>query len=585
VRNALHAAAGRAVDRFVTDLREPAAHWLGSDVLTTAARLTAALDVGERLADRRWPDLHAEQDRLVGLGRRVFSSLRSRFSPAEPSSRDDDSVPAIAVRAAGRVDGARLTGDEERLVACAAPTPWSVADRNHLLTLLSAGTRGRAIFDRLRELGWVERELPEWTVVATAPQIAPFHDHPVGPHLWRTVDEVLAIASSRDELAEIAAELGSTEELVLAAFLHDIGKAHGGEHEVVGAGLAADILQRLGFGPATMGVVVDVVRNHLLLSETATRRDIADLTVIGDVAARIGDRRRLDVLYLVTVADLRATGTSTWNEWRATLLRILYERTRQAMAIGVAPPATADIDAILAVAAPETSRRAVEEHVAAMPPDYLDTASPGQVMSHIRAAAELSGPVSISSDASDPGLVLVSGADRTGFLLAVTRAFAAHGIGVVDARLRTRDDGIALDTFRVRDDVGGGSVDGERWPAVEMAIEAALTGADDLRPAVRRRAHHYDTAGSRGGAPTLRITARRSGPHTAVEVRAQDRIGLLAEIVEALGAEGLDIHLAKIDTLGGEARDVFHVRRSGAPIVVEAERDALCRRIRDRLSR
>jgi UTP:GlnB (protein PII) uridylyltransferase len=125
----------------------------------------------------------------------------------------------------------------------------------------------------------------------------------------------------------------------------------------------------------------------------------------------------------------------------------------------------------------------------------------------------------------------------------------------------------------------------ERWPAVEMAIEAALTGADDLRPAVRRRAHHYDTAGSRGGAPTLRITARRSGPHTAVEVRAQDRIGLLAEIVEALGAEGLDIHLAKIDTLGGEARDVFHVRRSGAPIVVEAERDALCRRIRDRLSR
>ncbi|MDP2624206.1 MAG: hypothetical protein Q8Q29_10465 [Actinomycetota bacterium] len=190
VRNALHASAGRAVNRFVIDLRESAARWLNTDVQTLAGSLTSALHVGDRLADRRWPDLHVEPAPMVGLGPRVFGAIRTRFSSSEtaPNATASESVLAIAVRAASRPEGAWLDTAEEEVIRSAPSMMWTAADRRSLVMLLSAGARGRAIFSLLEELGWVEREFPEWTSVATAPQLAPFHEHPVGSQLWRAVD-------------------------------------------------------------------------------------------------------------------------------------------------------------------------------------------------------------------------------------------------------------------------------------------------------------------------------------------------------------------------------------------------------------
>jgi len=582
IRNALHATAGRAQDRFLVDLREPAAQWLGLDIPTLATRYTTALNIGDRLADLRWPDLHAEQDLMIGFGRRIFASVKSRFSP--PESGNDDRILSLALRAAARPDGAWFTPEEEEHIAEADSTPWTAADRIDFVKLLAAGARGRTVFGRLRALGWVDREFPEWSAVATAPQLAPFHDHPVGTHLWRTVDEMRGLIEAGGETGEIAAELGSTEELFLAAFLHDIGKARGGNHAEVGGEVATAFLRRVGFGPATIGVVGDVIRHHLLLSETAIRRDITDLDVINDVADRVADGLRLDVLYLLTIADLKATGTDMWNDWRATLLRGLYRRVGDAIASGGARPATADVDAI--VAAGGGDRREIEEHVAAMPDTYLAATSPREVLWHMAAAEQLADPAAISVDSENPGRVLVVGADRAGFLLAVTRAFTAHGIGILDARLRTRNDGIALDTFHVATDRTGEVVPTSRWEAVAADLRSALTGDLDLRPAIRERVAAYLRPGSGSGSGSRSVAVRTSvaGRHTVVEVRASDRVGLLADIVAALHGDGLDIHLARIDTMGGEARDVFYVRRiGGIPIRDESELEALRSRIGDAL--
>lgn len=580
-RNALHAAAGRAVDRFVVDLREPAAEWLDTDVGTLASRVTSALDVGDRLADHRWPDLHAEQDPMIGFGRRIFGSIRSRFSSSEASPEVSAGVLSMSVQAAGRRDGARFDTDQESAIRSAPTTNWTAAERTAFVTLLSAGGRGRTIFGRLEELGWVDRELPEWGTVATAPQLAPFHDHPVGAHLWRTTDEMHALIKGGGETGSIADEVGSTEELLLAAFFHDIGKARGGDHEIIGAELTAGFLRRAGFGPATIGVVVEAVRWHLLLAQTATRRDLADLDVINEVAARVGDLRRLNVLYLLTIADLRATGTTMWNNWKGTLLRGLYLRVREAIEAGGAPRATPSIAAIVEESGPDVDRRAIEEHVAAMPDDYLDATTPREVLWHVGAAARLGGPALVGVDPEVPGRVLVVGNDRSGFLLAVSRAFAASGVGVTDARLRTRSDGIALDTFHVRDDRTHDLIADDRWDAVSRALIASLTENLDLRPAIRERVNAYHKPGRDHSAVSVRV--HRTGRHTAIEVRAPDRIGLLTDIVEALHLEGLDVHLAQVDTVGGEARDVFHVRRIGVPIRVESELEALRRRLEDRL--
>ena len=182
----------------------------------------------------------------------MFVAIRTRFSASERPTNGEgpESVLALAVRAAGRPRGAWFDPAEEELIRSAPPMEWTEADRTAFVTLLSAGGRGRTIFGLLEELGWVEREFPEWTAVSTAPQLAPFHAHPSGSHMWRAVDEMQAIINNRGDTAELVDDIGSTEELLLSAFLHDIGKARGGNHEIVGAELAATFLRRAGFGPA-----------------------------------------------------------------------------------------------------------------------------------------------------------------------------------------------------------------------------------------------------------------------------------------------------------------------------------------------
>jgi [protein-PII] uridylyltransferase len=582
IRNALHAAAGRASDRFLVDLREPAARWLGTEVHLLAARYTAALHEGDRLADRRWPDLHSEQDPMIGLGRRVFAAIRSRFTQPPEEVRAPEGVLGLAVAAAGRESGAWFSDDEEEAVRAAARCDWTAADRAAFVTLLGAGARGMTIFGRLEELGWLRREFPEWAPVATAPQLAPFHDHPVGAHLWRTVREMQTLIADGGEPGVIAEEVGSTEELLLAAFFHDIGKARGGNHAEKGAELAAAFLRRTHFGPATIAVVSAAIRHHLLLSETATRRDLADLRVIDGIADEVGDSRQLQVLYLLTIADLRATGTTMWNGWRAALLQELYRKVGGALEAGGAAPATPHLDAVLDAAPAGTDRRAVEEHVAAMSPDYLDTTTPGEVLWHLEVAADLEGPALIAADSEDSGRVLVAGEDRMGFLLAVSRAFTANGVGILDARLRTRADGIALDTFHITDDRTGAVIAPARLQKVATDLRATLAGELDLRPAIRERVAAYRRASGESG--TVQVRPRVAGRFTSVEVRAPDRVGLLTSIVEALHGEGLDIHLARIDTMGSEARDVFYVRWiGGTPIRADAELTALGKRLEDRL--
>jgi [protein-PII] uridylyltransferase len=327
--------------------------------------------------------------------------------------------------------------------------------------------------------------------------------------------------------------------------------------------------------------VVNAVRHHLLLAETATRRDIANPAVIDEVASAIEDRRQLQLLYLLTIADLRATGSTMWNDWRSALLGRLYRKVAQALETGESVRATPDIDAILDAANGRFDRRSVEEHVDAMPRDYLDTTSPREVVWHLDVVLSLEAPGHVSVDARYADRVLVVGTDREGFLLAVSQAFTRNGIGVMDARLRTRSDGLALDTFHVTEDRTGGSVPPERWGRVAEDLMSALDDEDSLRAAIEERVRTYRRHDE--DRSPVDVRTERSGRNTVIEVRAPDRIGLLLDIVEALHDEDLDVRLAKIDTMGGQARDLFYVRRSGAPIKDERELAAIRARIQDRL--
>jgi [protein-PII] uridylyltransferase len=366
----------------------------------------------------------------------------------------------------------------------------------------------------------------------------------------------------------------------LSAFLHDIGKGRGGDHSATGAELASVFLTRAGFERGVVESVASAVRDHLLLARTASRRDIASPEVIDDVARAMGGLRALQVLYLLTVADSKATGRTMWSEWKETLLRQLYTRVAARFGEGEQEDVVR-ADHVAALTGGRLTSRVVGQHLSALPDEYAETMETADVVWHLEAISGLAGDSKLAVHQSG-SRVLVVGHDRRGFLLSICRAFAAHGIGVHDARLYTRADGVVIDVFEVRDDPGGGPVPPDRWARVEETLAVAETNGRDLLRAVGERAAAYDS-GQRSGV-AIRPRPELSTRHTVLEVRAVDRVGLLVDIVEALYAEGLDLHLALIDTRANQAIDVLHVGRSGAPIDDPSVLSDMCRRMEARIS-
>lgn len=512
VRNALHVSAGRAHEVFAAELREPAARWLGLDLFDVAAQLVDALQTVDRLATRRWPEVIDEKPRGVW---------------------------------------AKLTGKPPPLSGQTKPS------LDELLWILETGEQGRVGFERLWESGMLGDVLPEWETVRSLPQLAPFHEHPVASHLWRTVDEMIGLTTEDGHYGRVARELDSRDVLLLAAFLHDIGKGHGGDHATVGAAIARSFCERMEMTEEKASLIEGAVRHHLLLVLTATRRDIDEPGVIDEIAGTVGDLALLQVLYLLTVADSRATGTSVWNDWKSTLLRALFARCAARFGADLAVDGGTSRQEVLAMAGSDRSTE-VKAHLDGMPDDYLRSASARDVMWHVDLIAGLEGASRVGVRTEDPvGTAVVVGRSRPSFRRHVAEAFAANGIDVLEARLLTRVDGLILDTFRVRGDRTGNPVEPGKWESLRADLEGGLQGELDTGSKLAERVAAYGEVG--GIEPVVRGSIDAASGDLVLTVKCADRIGRLAEILAVLNDCGLDIRLAKIDSRAGEVVDTFHV--------------------------
>lgn len=519
VRNGLHAVAGRAHDVFSPDLREPVARWLGRDTFETAERLIAAMQTIDRLAERKWPEV---------LEARAVPPVRRAWS--------------------------RITGSPELIKTDSPPTIDDI-DR-----ILQAGDRGRALFDSLWEQGYLAGVLPEWAVVANLPQLEPFHQHPVAAHLWRTVSEMQMILGENGLLGRVGLDLNRPRLLRLAAFLHDIGKGHGGTHATVGAGIAAAFAERMGLDAETSDLLVNAVRHHLLLPLTATRRDFEDPAVIDEVVSDVGTLQQLQVLYLLTVADSRATGPSMWNDWKASLLRMLFVRCAARFGGEEAAVDMGGATRQEVLVRSGEAAHAMRAHLDAMPADYLRSLRVEDALWHLELIHDLVGASNLAVRVGAPfETAVVVGPNIPGFRRIVAAVFAANGIDVLEARLFGRSDGLVVDSFRVRDDRTGGVVPGERWDRVRADLGAGLLGELDTDDRVAVRAAAYPTADMSRLKPSVNVSTDPATGDLVLIVKCSDRIGRLAEILGALEAFGLEIHLAKLDSREGEVIDTFHV--------------------------
>jgi [protein-PII] uridylyltransferase len=415
------------------------------------------------------------------------------------------------------------------------------------------------------------RFVPDFRRVVAQMQFDMYHHYTVDEHSIRAIG-LLAEIERGDLKADhplstaIMRQIVSRRVLFAATLLHDIAKGRGGDHSVLGAGVANTLCPRLGLNAAETETVAWLVRHHLLMSATAFKRDLADFKTILDFAQAVQSPERLRLLLVLTVVDIRAVGPGVWNSWKRQLLSDLYEATEEVLRLGHKQRGRderiaakkAHLEQALNLPAPAFA------NLASRLPDAYWIAEPEDIIQrnarHLMANEE----TDLAIDACyyperGATLVTVYAADHPGLFYRIAGAIHLAGGNIIDARIHTSSDGMAVDNFLIQNPVGQPFREQNQLDRLARSIKEALTNRAklmaqlDAKPKALRRADAFKIA------PSVFIENQASNRFTVVEVNALDRPALLNNLAQALFESKVTLHSAHIATYGERAVDTFYV--------------------------
>ncbi|MEU9878874.1 [protein-PII] uridylyltransferase [Streptomyces phaeochromogenes] len=568
VRDALHLATGRATDRLSLQEQDQVAAELGLlDADTLLRQVYEAARVVSYASDVTWREVGR-----VLRSRAVRPRLRAMLGGGKPTAErsplaegvveqdgevvlaraarpDRDPVLPLRAAAAAAQAGLPLSLHAVRRMAAGVrplPTPWPAEAREQLVTLLGSGPSTIEVWEALEAEGLITRLLPDWERVRCRPQRN-------AVHIW-TVDRHLIETAVR--AAEFTRRVHRPDLLLVSALLHDIGKGWPGDHSVAGEIIARDVAARIGFDRSDVAVLATLVRHHLLLVETATRRDLEDPATVRSVAEAVGSQGTLELLHALTEADALATGPAAWSSWRASLVADLVKRVAAVLA-GDAPEE------------PEAAAPTAEQERLA-----IEAARTGGPVLSLRAQTEPAAESGTEEPSGDPeplGVeLLIAVPDQEGVLPAVAGVLAMHRLTVRTAELRALDlpDGVSgsvlLLDWRVAAEYGSLP----QAARLRADLVRALDGSLDIAAKLAERDAAYPR---RRGivAPPARVTVASAASRlaTVIEVRAHDAPGLLHRIGRALEKAHVRVRSAHVSTLGANAVDAFYVTGpDGSPL-------------------
>ncbi len=437
--------------------------------------------------------------------------------------------------------------------------------------LLKHGNPERAL-RRMNELGVLSAFLPEFEPIVAMMQFNMYHSYTVDEHIIQCIKNLSQI--ERGELEEdlpvassILKEGVDRKVLYIALLLHDIGKGRPEDHSILGAQMARKIAPRLGLGKADTDTVEWLVRYHLLMSDMAQKRDIADPRTVRDFAKAVQTVKRLDLLCVLTVCDIRGVGPNTWNNWKAVLIRALYRQTRRALDTGLEELNRENRGA--------EAKRALRDVLSDWPRKDLQVETgrhydpywQGLHVTAHKVFAEMLRDVGDDEikinlhpdedrDATRACFVM---SDHPGIFARLAGALALVGANVVDARSYTTKDGLVTDAYWIQD-ADGNPYDVSRLPRLRKMIERTLMGevvtteAMKSRDKVKKRERAFKV-------PT-HITFDNEGSeiYTIIEVDTRDRPGLLHDLARTLAESNVYIANAVIATYGEQVVDTFYVK-------------------------
>jgi len=616
VRCHLHYIARRAQDQLTFDLQVEVAARMGyvdsggrravehfmQDYFRHATRVgeltRVFLTALEARHVRKSPMLHGFFSRRPRV-RKGYRITHGRLDVADPSEFVRDPVNLLRLFEEGLRTGLLIHPDAMRLVTANLNLidddirHHPEAQRIFLDLMLKHGNPERAL-RRMNELGVLSAFIPEFEPIVAMMQFNVYHHYTVDEH---TIQCIMVLDQiERGELVEelpIASAIlkGGINRKVLyvALLLHDIGKGRPEDHSVLGAQITRRVVPRLGLSAEDCETVEWLVRHHLTMSDTAQKRDISDPRTVRDFARIVATRKRLDLLTVLTVCDIRGVGPGTWNNWKAMLLRQLYRETADALDNG--------LEAVNRSKREDEAKRALREMLADWSRADLRTETarhygaywqglPTETQAVFARLLRGIGPGEVridlhpeeARDATRAAFVLE---DHPGIFSRLAGALALVGANVVDARTYTSKDGYATAVFWVQDS-DGHPYEVARLPRLRAMIEKTLRGEVVAREALKDR----DKVKKREREfrfPTM-ITFDNEGSdiYTIIEVDTRDRPGLLYDLTRTLAANNIYIASAVIATFGAQVVDTFYVKDMfGLKLHAKAKQTALERKLRE----
>lgn len=427
----------------------------------------------------------------------------------------------------------------------------------------------------MNKLKFLEAYIPEFGEIACRVQHDLYHVYTVDAHTLFAVSELERL---RDEskadftlLSNILNELPNPEIITLAVLLHDVGKAHGKGHAERGAEMTPEICKRLNLSEEDSNLVRFLVKQHLILANTAQYRDIHDEKLIIEFAKKVGDIERLNLLYLLTFADVRAVGPDVWSQWKGALFQELYFKALTVLERGSFEPEDVEDrllvikDKVLSHYAAGMDKQKAKEYFNLMPQRYFLTNSPDTIADHIKIFAGLGARPYMLTTRQDTYRqyteFVVCTHDMHGLFSMITGVMAANAVDILGAQINTLKNGLVLDVLQVTTSMGELITNETKLKKIESDLSDVITGKVKVAALAGRRKESILDKKAKPRVPTyVEIDNEVSDAYTVLDIHTQNRIGLLYDITSAITGLGIYIHIAKIATKGEDAADIFYVK-------------------------
>jgi [protein-PII] uridylyltransferase len=445
---------------------------------------------------------------------------------------------------------------------------------SYFMEVLTSTNNNETTLRRMNEAGVFGKFIPDFGRVVAQMQYDMYHHYTVDEHTIRALGLVSKIEAGKLKSdhplsTTVIQKILSRNVLYVAVLLHDVAKGRGGDHSVLGAKLALRICPRMGFNPAETETVAWLVRYHLLMSNTAFKRDLSDPKTIQDFCEIVQSPERLRLLVVLTVVDIRAVGPNVWNGWKGQLLRELYHAAEGVLLAGHATIGREDrvrrkkeaVQSIL----DDWPAKALKAHMDRMADAYWiaedeDTlAQNARLIRQVDANDNLIGVAARIEQEKDMTNVAVYTQDHPGLIARVVGALGVAGASIMGAKIHTSRDGMAMDNFIVQD-LDGNAFD-SRWKLDKLEETILQTLRGTVRP--KERLKEKQTYGIKSNAfkiePVVLVDNKASSRCTVLEINAKDRPGLAYDLTYALYGLKVSILSAHIATYGERAVDVFYV--------------------------